>query len=541
VSPRTARVFAFLGPLAAALATACAVHVDGAPCSVPGTTADCPQDQACGNDHQCSARALACAASRCSPGATHCSPTRAATAVRCEVVDPVCGTWVEDDCAARGLECGMRGSGACECPEYVGTVVVADPGGSPSRDTVPFPRGQASPRECRFGSLADALVSLAATTVPGTVTIAGEPGVAAVFGAETGEAWPLLVPSNVTVRAAPAPAGPSTIRGGTDAASAGTLVRVLGALEGLRIEGGGARGVGVELACEQAGAPALRNVRVEGGGFLDPSFVMTAGLGTGVSVTATCGARLEGVEVTGVAGPALSVEASAGVVQVVGGTYGGSEIGIWLRGGRTSVSPNGSARVSVAGNAWAGIAMSGGSNGGLFGAGVAPAASIDGVDVAGNGGLGIIVSGLDPAGWSVALTRCDVSGNGRTRAFTIAQRQAGGVLISLGAVPATLSGFAGNRLWSNAGDQLVIESDSNSQIGPSQCGPGTNVFACMAPGAWGVRGVGTGTVYANNNRWPVLAGQAILDYIGGTVSLSGSTPCYGPPASGEPAIPACLP
>jgi hypothetical protein len=432
------------------------------------------------------------------------------------------------------MECGTRGSGGCECPEYAGTVVVADPGGSPSRDTSPFPSGQGYPRECRFGRLADALVSLSATTAPATVTIAGEPGVEAVFGAATGEPWPLLVPANVTVRAAPAPAGPSIIRAGTDPASAGTLVQVLGALEGLRIEGGGARGVGVELAGGLNGAPALTNVGVDGGGVLDPSLAVTAGLRAGVSVTAACGARLEGVEVTGVAGPALSVESGAGAVQVVGGTYGGSEIGIWLRGGTTNVSPAGSTRVSVAGNAWVGIAI-----GSLDAAhpAVVPAANIDGADVSVNGGLGILVSGAR-SGSSVALTRCDVSGNGRERPLTIEAGQVGGAALSL--INSTvLSDFAGNRFWSNSGDQLVVDSDMSSQVGASQCGPDTNVFACVASGAWALRGAGTGIVSATSERWPGSGSQPYSGYVGPNVSGFARF-CTGQ-ATGEPAMPACLP
>jgi hypothetical protein len=534
MSARAARLFAILAPLAAALIqAACAVQVDGAPCSARGATAECPGDQACGNDHRCSARALACAASRCDPGATHCSSTRAATAVRCEAADPVCGTWVEEDCTARGLECGTR-AGACECPEYAGTVVVADPGGSPSRDAVPFPRGQATPRECRFGSLADALVSLSATTAPGTVTIAGEAGAAAVFGAATGEPWPLLIPSNVTVRAAPAPAGPSTIRAGTDPASAGTLVRVLGTLDGLRIEGGGARGVGLELACGLAGAPTLRNVRVDGGGILDPSLAVTAGLRAGVSVTGTCGARLEGVEVTGVAGPALSVEPGAGAVQVVGGTYGGNEIGVWLRGGTTTFTPDGASSVTVSGNAWLGFLVGGGI-GSTNPLATVPAATLDRVVVSRNGAVGVVVARLVEPGSLVQLRSCDVSENGRTRIFTRGDsRQIGGVLVSA-ASPATLD-FRGNRLWSNSGDQLVIESDSFWLLGPSSCGADTSLFACQGPNQWALRFTGGGSVAPVFFQWP---GNPASSYVSPGVWITQSQICFGS-APGEPAMPVCL-
>ena len=105
--------------IGAALAlAACTVNVEGAPCSAPGATVDCPDKQACGNDLRCSARALDCktTGSMCTPGPAEC--ISAQVSKRCDGSDPVCGTWVTDDCAARGMGCGTRGSsGACECPE----------------------------------------------------------------------------------------------------------------------------------------------------------------------------------------------------------------------------------------------------------------------------------------------------------------------------------------------------------------------------------------------------------------------------------------
>jgi hypothetical protein len=523
------------------LLSACTVRVDGAPCSVPGTTVDCPADQACGNDLRCSARALACVASRCTPDATYCSSTKVATAVRCDhAADPVCGKLVEDDCGARGLECpGPAHSGACECPEYAGTVVVADPGGSPDRNALPFPRGQASPRECRFGRLADALATFASTTTSGLVQVAGgEPGAPIVFGSATGESWPVFVPSNVTLRGAPAPAGPTVIRGATDPEAAGTLVRVYGALEHLRIEDGGARGVGVELACRQAGAPTLRDVQVDGGGHLDPNLSITAGLRAGISVLSSCGATLQRVGVTGAAGPALCVEAGAGAVRVAGGSYTASEIGVSLRGGSTELTPDGASSVSVSGNAWLGI---------LVGGGVAapapvvsvPGAALDRVVVSGNGGVGVVIARLVEASSRVQLRRCDVSANGRARVVTRGpsgnERQVGGGLIAVEDL--AIIGFAGNRLWSNAGDQLVIDSYAYWQFGPSSCGADTNVFACVSPGPaqYALRMAGSGYVMAWYCRWP---GSPQTDYV--PPGVEAKSVCTGATPQ-EPAMPACIP
>jgi hypothetical protein len=530
---------------AALLQTACTVHVDGAPCAVPGTTTDCPADQACGNDLRCSARALACIASRCTPNVASCSSSKVATSVRCDhAADPVCGRLVEEDCGARGLVCGASRSGACECPEYVGTVVVAHPGGSPSRSAVPFPRGQASPRECSFGTLTDAFATLAGTTAPSLVVIAGgDPGADVVFGTATGESWPLVVPANVTVRAAPAPSGASVIRGGTDPAAIGTLVRVQGTLEHIRIEGGGASGVGLELTCGAAGAPVLRDVVVDGVGHLDPGLAITPALRAGVAVVGSCGATLERVGVTGVAGPALSVEPGAGAVQVAGGSYSGSEIGVWLRGGSTLLVPDGASSVSVSGNAWLGV---------LVGGGVAapaplvsvPGATLDRVVVSGNGGVGVVISRLVEASSSVQLRGCDVSANGRDPARIVTsgpsgnERPVGGALIAV-QTPAII-GYRGNRLWSNSGDQLVIDSDSSWQLGPGSCGADTNLFACVSegPAQYSLRKVGAaGTVTAVFCRWP---GSPPTNYVSPGVVGVASKFCTGATLD-EPAMPACIP
>jgi len=540
---------ASLAVATALLHVACAVQVDGAPCSVPGKTVDCPADQACGNDLRCSARALACAGSMCTPDATYCSSTRTALAMRCDRVDPVCGKWLEDDCGARGMECGTRGSGACECPEpeNLVTFVVADPRGSPSRSVVPFPRGQANPRECSFGRLADALLAVS-TGVASTVAIAGDPGVPAVFGTATAEPWPLVVPFNVTLRGAQAPVADSVIRAGPEPSAAGTILRVLGSVAGVRIDGGGARGAGIELGCGTGPGPSLEDVVVDGGGSVDPTGAVTAGLRAGVSIlAASCGSRLERVAVTGVAGPAFDVEASAST-QVVGGSFSGSEVGMWLRGGRTTVSPDGTSRVRVSGNAGLGIVIGGGAD--LMAPhATVPQAVIDRADVTLNGGLGVLVSRLAEAGSSVTLTRCDVSGNGRMRPFMSGggdPRQVGGVVLSLGS-QATLAAFAGNRLWSNAGDQLVIESDANWVIGPSACGADTNQFTCVSLGAWALRIFGFGSVSAQNDRWPGTSDDPFFGFIGPNVTVP-KVPtvltykvCAGPLFPGEPALPACLP
>lgn len=509
--PRSGRLpplRARLALAAALLFAACQVDVDGAPCRGPGSAADCPDGQACGNDLRCSARALACATSRCNPGVTECADTTKAR--RCDgIADRVCGRWVVDDCAARLMECPGVRSGACECPELVGTVVVADPSVHSVRGEPPFPTGQAQPPECRFGRLGDALVA-AAERAPAAATarIEGETGVVAAFGAVTGEEWPLVVATNVTVVAAsPQPA--PIIRGEPGVP---TIVAVQGALEDVRVEGGGATGVGVALSCGASGKPELRRVEVDGGGVLDPDGLVTAGLSAGVTVAGTCGsARLSGVQVSAVAGPALSIDpAAAATVDVLGGSFGGSNVGIWIRGQKVSVvpDPDTAASTVVWGNSGEGVVI-----GGL--PATAVEATLERMIVTANGGTGIVMQGLTSPSRVVARA-CDVSGNGAVRPAKYGpgldpeRRKSGGVLVRLGPIAAFT--FSGNRLWANAGDQLAFESNADWSISAPPCGSETNVFACMTGdtcdvaadvgGTCAVALLGAGSVQADSNMWP---------------------------------------
>jgi hypothetical protein len=547
LSARSPRLLSTAGlAIGAALAlAACTVNVEGAPCSSPGDTVDCPDKQACGNDLRCSARALDCktTGTMCTPGPAQC--ISAQVSKRCDGSDPVCGTWVTDDCAARNLECGTRGSGVCECPEPSSalTTVVADPGGSPDPQQPPYPTGQADPnlpRECRFGRLMDAIAALS-TTVPGTVEIAGAAGTPAVFGTPTGETWPLVIPANVAILGAPAPAGPTIVRAGPDPGTAGTILRVTGTLEALTIEARGPRGAGVELVCGAGAAPTLRDVTVDGGGTLDPGGVVTGGLRTGIAVAGACGGLVQRALVSAVAGPGLAVEQGAGsaaTVQILGGTFRGNEVGIWLRGGTTSVGLDGSNATTVTGNAWMGIAIGGGPDAAAPAVAV-PVASLEGAIVNGNAGTGIVVARLDESGSYVSISGADVTRNGQsarvqTRPTGTPAHAVGGVLLALGQ-PLTLA-FSGNRLWSNAGDQLVFDSAATWRLGPSvvdQCGFSTNVFACVATGQLALGIVHGGSVSAPYNLWPGPKTPPWTDWLGAGVTVPVGQFCL----PGSPGVP----
>lgn len=526
-------------PLALAatlLLGACAVDVDGAPCAVSGAVDDCPAGQACGNDLRCSARALACAASRCTPGEGSCEgPTAKEIAVRCSADDPVCGRWVRDDCAARALECGGRSGGiACECPEYLGTVIAADPGGAPSRDALPFPRGQATPPECRFGKLGEALAAAAARAPDAaTVVVHGAAGAPAVFGTATGEAWPLTVASNVALVGAGAPVGPTIVRGdpGSEA-----LVELAGAIERIRVErppaiGGGIRGTGVATSCASAGVPSLRGVEVDGGAILDPTGAATAGLAAGVKVSGACGATLTAVDVAGAAGPALALEPTgAATVTVRGGSYGASVVGVSIAGsGKVTLEPDPDTASStvVTGNAKEGVLLSGSAT--------AVDATFDGVVVSGNGGTGVVVWVVAPTA-RLYMRQCDITENGaitpRIYGESGAERFVGGVLFAQAAQFPGFT-FSGNRVFANAGDQVTFFTSGPWSISAGTCGPQTNVFDCVSEGALALTVTLPGSVVAAYSLWPgILPTQWVSPGVDPTANYCGAAP-------GVPPVPTC--
>jgi len=526
--------FVPLALAAAILLAGCEVDVDGAPCAAAGEVLDCPDRQACGNDLRCSARALACASSRCTPGESVCRNGTAA--VRCTAGDGVCGRWEDDDCAGRGMECGVGRSHACECPEYAGTTIVADPRVASRRGEPPFPTGRAEPPECRFGRLWDALAA-ASSLAPAaaTVEIRGAAGAPVLFGAATGEGWPLAVAPHVTVVGAAAPAGPTTIRG---AAGAARLVELQGALEGVRVEGGGASGEGVALSCGASGMPSLRTVAVDGGAVLDPDGLFTGGLAAGVTVGGACGAHLAGVQVSAVAGPALTLAldpAAAATADVLGGSFGASDVGIWIAGGKVSVRPDGAAGTVVSGNSIEGIVV-GSVPLRLPPTGNAVDATLHGISISANGGTGLSILSV-PSTSRVRASACDVGLNGAVRAATYGpsggKRFAGGVFFAVGSVAAF--GFSGNRVWANEGDQLAFLSDASWSIAPPACGADSNVFACVAAGSRAVALVGAGTVQAARNVWPAMPPN---DWVTTSTVANADDFCddTGP---GLPAKPAC--
>jgi hypothetical protein len=530
--------------LAALALAACSVDVEGAHCRVPGKAEDCPSGQACGNDRRCSERALACesAGTRCEPGTALCAGETGKERVeRCSAdADPACGAWVTEECVAAGLECGTRSaSAACECPVHLGDTLVADPAAGSHVGAAPFPTGAPTPAACRFRRLGDALAAAAGLAQGGLLPLvqaAGDAGVPIVFGdAATGEVFPLTVAGNVTLAGAPTPAGPTIIR--AEAETTFPLVSLQGEIEDLRVEsvpvdlpeGGslGATGTGIVTACPAAGAPRIEDVTVDGGGSLT----------TGIDVAGgACGAMLIGVEVSGIDGPALSTVGdplAASRMIVTNGTFTDSRTGIVASGGKLTIGSVEGSSVEVTGNAGEGIVITGGISRTLD-------VELLGTRVAENGGTGVVLDFVKPDS-SLALRGCTVYANGDVSARSYGpapQRVAGGVLIR----QESMSGFAfeGNRLSSNAADQLGFETSGGWSIVPSThlCGTASNLFACVEDGYAAIGVAGTGTVDASHSVWPGTPWDGYAS--DGVYVTPASAYCIGG-TNGAPVLPATCP
>jgi hypothetical protein len=466
---------------AALLLAACRVDVEGARCTQPGSASECPDGQACGNDLKCSARAASCGASFCKVGATLCDTSARLGACGADA-DPVCGSWVVRDCGAN-LACVERGAAhACECVANAGTELAAGAGGS-ALDGAAHPTGLASPPQCRFKRLGDALAAAVAHGGQTTVKVYGDPGAAVVF---IGEAFPLVVPQDVTVSGADAPAGETVIHG--DAGTAGPMVSLQGTLERVHLQNVSMSGDGVDVSCT-AGLATLRDVIVS---------AQSQKFATGVKISG-CGAAIERADVSGADLAALDIAVPAAAVTVTASKFHASGSGVRVTSGTVFFGPDAS---SVIDNNGPGLLLTG------FG-GITPAVKVtlNGTTVARNDSTGIVVDGVEP-GSSLEVRGCDIEANGRGSPRKYGpgnpQRTAGGVFIrQSSAIPLV---FKGNRVFGNAGDQLAFESDGTWSIAAADCGADSNTFACVASGdaAVGIATGGAGSVNASSSVWPTV-------------------------------------
>jgi len=539
--------------VAALLLAACSVDVDGARCRVPGATEDCPAGQACGNDLTCSARALACegAGTRCEVGDARCAGADGKERVeRCSLEgDGACGAWIAESCAEAGLECGTRSAAAaCECPAYPALALWADPTGGSLAGAVPFPTGASSPAVCRFARLGDALDAAAALAAAGEAVVVQPFGAAGpiVFGdVATGETFPLEVAANVTLAGATETAGPTIVR--AEGATTAPLVHLQGWLTGVRIESdpavpveGGlvaATGAGIAATCGAANRPWMADVTVDGGGSLKT--------GVDVDVVAgACGATLLGVEVSRIDGPALQVAGDPLAehrVDVRHGKFSDSAVGVRVTAGKLSLgsladpvlAPEPQVvlddAVEVTGNAGEGILLTGEASRTLD-------VELLGTRVAGNGGTGVVLESVSAAS-RLAMQGCVVFANGDTspRPYGGASsRTVGGVLVRQLSLTPPLS-FLENRVSANAGDQLAFDSSGAWSISPGACAL-ANVFGCVGDGDYAIGVKGGGTVDASYTVWPSIPWTGLA-----SANVTAPSADYCDEEDGAPAPPASCP
>lgn len=512
-----------LGMLAALALAACQVDVEGARCSAPGTNAECPDGQACGNDNRCSERAAACVVDGtfCRPGqAPRCRGTSAVE--HCSKPDAVCGGWVilggEDDCASAQLECRelTPGEPACACrtpADFIRVDATAAPG--------PLaPTGADAPSQCRFTKLGDALAYAKDVWIPahGGASVAVRalgtpaPGTPVVFD---GESFPLVVAPGVTLATAAASPNPSDW---VISANPGASVDVIrlhdgAAVEGFSIRSVSATGNGITVSCASSTPTLVRDVIVDG----------NAVLARGVSVSGPCGAVLERVDVSRASGVALEVALpSSASVTARGSRFRTSGAGIKTTGGILVLDRDGTTPSEVTDNTGNGVVLGAST--------VAVDATLSNVLVARNGGTGLFVN-MVPVASKLTMISCDVHSNGTAMPVSYGPagnvRTAGGMLLTQSAL-ATFR-LEMNRIYGNDGgtgaDELAFHSSGSWPLTTASCAT-ANAFGCVGSGL--AVNVTTGSVDATYSIWPVISPP-----IGGDVTwipeCPGTAPACPPP------------
>ncbi len=520
--------------LVVALLAGCQVDVEGAPCSAPGTTIDCPGGQACGNELRCSVRAAACLATRCTPGVGDAcldpSGVGSGTALarRCTAADAACGAWIVDSCAGQGLVCGARAGGAaCECPEG-GWELVVRPDGGPAGDP-PYATGAATPPVCAFRTIADAMARAGALREldPAhavTVTLAGAPaGGTATFPTVS----PLFVNRGVTLRSDPASGGTSEILTGSSASS--VVLRDGATLRGVTVRSSSTDGLnGVDVYGSGSGRP----VRVSAVTVVGPGAAAGQG-GSGLWIGGDAVVLADDLHVRDFAGPGLFVDAALSAttpVSISGGSITACGAGALVHSGRFVLDG-----VRVSGNAGRGVDVEP-----LEASTVA--VEVRSSRIVGNGDTGIALVGVS----ELRVSHTTVFGNGATTAWGGAAvasgttRRGGGVVLSGVPPPAEALELRGNRIYGNGGDQVLALGPATATWvldQPATCldaqGPVTNMIGCYDPSPAGTTGASRGIVAID------AAASALNQWWEGGVAPS-SLDVARLPAGTIPATTACV-
>jgi hypothetical protein len=482
-------------PLAVALAAllgGCVVDVDGAPCTVPGQSPDCPSGQACGNDHRCSARAAACVSSgsRCAPGTGGAclDPTGATTGVdrarRCVGDDPVCGRWIVEACTDAGLTCELRTDVGARCVCTTTPTPTRDlavrPDGSPG-DAPPFPTGASSPPVCAFLRLGDALgaakqIAAADPSAAVTVTAGGvAAGATRTFSTATGETFPLPIMDRVSLRSEPGGGSYEIVFDAENGPTAPVVLHSGGALAGFAVRNGKADAShdALQLSCDGSTTPArLASVTLDGKG---------AGgirLGHGVVAGSTCGIVAQDVTVRDMSVAALVIDSAAGLPSVAftGGSITGCGDGIVVTNGRLLLDG-----ARVAGNAGMGVRAD------AFGG--SPRVELRRSKIVGNGDTGIALVNAPEVrivGTTVYANGAVTSWGGLPFPLSNVSRRSGGIVL-WGEPPASGSlDVTRNRVYANEGDQFLVIGTKNvwtldGACGADADGPLFNSLGCYDP------------------------------------------------------------
>jgi hypothetical protein len=455
----------------AALALAgCKLDYEGARCNTPGSVAECPSGQACGNDGRCSERAAACGTALCVAGRVVCSGNTVTTCTTSE--DAVCGSWHASPCAAN-TTCTAEGPTAayCRCDANAGLELAVDPSSGSTVGAQPFPTGLATPPECRFKRVGDALASAAdlvaadPAKAPVVTVMGGAAGRTVSLGSgASGEVLPLVVPQNTTLTGETASGATYEIVLDDAAAAAAVTLSSAAALSHLTIRNAaaGAAAQAVTLLCSAPAAAILDTVTI-----LGDSGAQRLGHGLFVGPTDSCGLSASAVDVSG-AGIGLEVDAATptDVVEFTGGSIRGCGKGVRLRRGVLMMSGT---RVEQN----TGFGVSGGESDGdseLY---------LANVVISTNGDTGLRVLNNR----KLSVTGSTIYGNGATTSWAgaTASRRAGGIVL-WGNPPAVGSFlFTGNRVYANKGDQVLALSSGATtwNVDGTSCAAGQfSVFAC---------------------------------------------------------------
>jgi hypothetical protein len=467
--------------LVAAL-SACSVDVEGAKCTVVGSTADCPSGQKCGTDLTCSVRAASCTACEVD-GSSHCAVGSTQFLQCSDASDPACGTWTVVKTCAAGLQTcqvpTLGGDPDCACDAW--TVV---PGGVDM---------------CTRPSISSAIAE--AMKFPNPKVLLGG-AASATYGNELDDAAPIVIPAGLTLI-------------GDDTSSAAATNRIIAVQgpgpEGLQVHSGASvQGVAVQRAAGGptigvllAGGPpasgyALLSVRVDGGG-------AGGAFATGLRIAGANAVAVADVLVrqATVAGLEVNRLGAADTVQVSQSNFDGNQVGVSLLKGDLTLAAS-TVKRSVA----EGVSSATGTSG-LTGLTI-----LDGL-ISWNGTAGLVLSTND----KLVMQRTRVCGNsGSDRTFSGQTRKVGGIF-AMSNPPAALT-FAGNWIHDNGGDQVYVGAASSpwNLAGAPGCAFGDlNVFAkYTAPGV-GVAAIGA-TVSALYNAWGSAFPTAGTDYM----SVSGA-------------------